>query len=127
METQPVEKKPVRAPKIKIGERVFDLADLPPYTIADRIAVTKLGVDPANLRSNPESEAKFVHYALQKLDPALTYEQVLTLPYGQAIRLVMEYLTKGVELDLPFSTPSPTSDTTTAGPAVTSSPSQQPS
>lgn len=100
---------------VKIGEKVLDAGDLPPFTIGDRIALNKQGVDTTNMRGNPEIEAKFVLFALQKLDPSLTLDAVLTLPYAKCVQLTIEYLSKGVELDTPFSTPSTNSPGTTSG------------
>lgn len=105
--------------EVVIGGKTLKLDDLPPFTMGDRIKLMEQGIDTTKLTGDPAKEAKFVLFALQKLDPALTYEEVLRVSYAKCIQVTIEYLTKGVELDSPFLTRSTNSAGTTVGQGTT--------
>lgn len=112
------QQQPKPIPVIRVGTREIKLSDLPAFTIGDRIRLIEQGLDTKKLET-PTQEAKFVHYALSKYDPSITYDEVLDLPYVSAIKVIVEFVSKDGVKDAPFSTSSTSSPGTTAGPAQT--------
>lgn len=102
---------------IKVGLKEIKMSQLPSFTLADKINLKKQGLDLTKL-DDPEKEAKVALYVLQKLDPSITWDEVLLLPYSHAIRVILEYATKDA-LDLPFLMRSTSSVAPTAGQSTT--------
>lgn len=119
METQKPEapKKPEPPPVLDLFGRTYDLKALPAITLGDRITFrNEFGQEITDFRTlGAEGEAKLVHYALRKLHPETTYEEVLTIKTRVGLQILGAYGQAGEVVDVPTSASSTSSESTTDG------------
>ncbi len=107
---------------LTIGGRPLELAPVP-LTFGDLVALKRdHGVTQSRLAAgldDPEAVLVALTLRLQKLDPAITRDEVATLPIDQAIEALV-VVTGTAPLDRPTLTPSTSSAGPTAGAPETS-------
>ena len=109
------------SPMVKVGERVIDLSEMKPLTIADKKSLRKdTQLTMADMQhDDPEVQAKFCWWVLKKFCPDLVLEEVDQVT-AQDAQFIERFVAKRIqEVDRPTSARSISSPAPTVGPETT--------